>query len=271
MISDVAQSYRMLEPLQSDVLADALSGPARISHGFFTRAGGVSAGLYGSLNCGIGSKDERANVLENLARVARRLGTDADRLLTCHQIHSATALYVDRPWTPDARPKADALVTRVPGLAIGALAADCTPVLFADPAAGVIGAAHAGWKGALAGILESALEVMEQAGARRANIIAVVGPCISQRAYEVGPEFEAAFVAVNQSYARYFSKPAPDARAHFDLPGFVGDRLRSAGAGRVEDLAQCTYSNPNRFFSFRRTTHAREADYGRQISAIMLE
>ena len=255
----------MLSPLQSD----ALRTP-RVVHGFFTRDGGVSSGVYGSLNCGIGSRDERHNVLENRARVARHLGTRADRLLTCHQIHSATALLVETPWTPETQPKADAMVTRTPGLALGALAADCTPVLFVDAAAGVIGAAHAGWKGALGGVLEATLDVMETAGAHRADIAAVVGPCISHAAYEVGLEFEAAFTAVNPANASYFTRPGPAARAHFDLPGFVTDRLMRAGAGRVENLAHCTYAQPNRFFSYRRTTHAREADYGRQISAVML-
>ena len=252
------------------VLSPALAVLPNIAHGFFTREGGVSDGLYGSLNCGIGSADVRGNVLENLGRVARHLHTTPDRLITCHQIHSATALLVDTPWTPDARPKADALVTRTRGLAIGALAADCTPVLFADPKARVVAAAHAGWKGALGGILQSTLDVMEQAGARRADIVAVVGPCISQPSYEVGPEFEMAFRAVDAAYAGYFAKPVPNGRAHFDLPRFVADRLIAAGVGAVENTSQCTYTQPNRFFSFRRTTHARDADYGRQISAISI-
>ncbi len=256
----------MLNP----VLSAALAAQPAIAHGFLTREGGVSTGLYGSLNCGIGSSDARDNVLENLARVARHLETTSDRLVTCHQIHSATALLIDAPWTPDNRPKADALVTRTRGLALGALAADCAPVLFADRKAGVIAAAHAGWKGALGGILASTLEVMEQAGAKRADIVAVVGPCIGPDAYEVGPEFEAAFAAVDATYAAYFRRPTAEARARFDLPGFVSKRLRALGIGTVEDTAQCTYAQPKRFFSYRRSTHAHEADYGRQISAIML-
>ena len=256
----------MLEPVQSAALSRAPS----VAHGFFTRAGGVSTGVYASLNCGLGSDDERAAVIENRARVARHLGTDAARLLTCHQCHSATAILVDMPWPPHAQPKADALVTIVPGLALGALAADCTPVLFADPVARVVGAAHAGWKGALAGILEATLAVMEQAGAKRADIIAAVGPCISQGSYEVGPEFEATFCASDPSNGRFFQQPRAGARTHFDLPGFVVHRLAAAGTGTIDDMSACTYTHPNQFFSFRRTTHGRESDYGRQISAVML-
>ena len=248
----------------------ALSALPHIKHGFFARHGGVSTGLFDSLNCGIGSSDIRQNVLENRARVAGHLGAEPGRLLTCHQLHSATAVLVEVPWAPDAQPKADALVTRTTGLALGVLAADCAPVLFADPVARVIAAAHAGWKGALSGILESTLATMELAGAHRARVVAAIGPCISQAAYEVGPEFEAAFSAVNQGYSRYFTVPTPSARAHFDLPGFIADRLKAAGIGHVDRLNQCTYSQPGRFFSYRRTTHAREADYGRQLSTVIL-
>ena len=251
-------------------LSLALSALPSIGHGFYGRAGGVSAGFYGSLNCGLGSGDTRAKVLENRARVAAHLGTSADKLLTCHQVHSATAVLVDAPWAPDAQPKADALVTRTPGLALGVLAADCTPVLFADPVARVIAAAHAGWRGALGGVLEATLDTMERAGAARGRVIAAVGPCISQDAYEVGPEFEAAFAAVNQCYSSYFLTRSPGTRAYFDLPGFIADRLRATGVGQVDPIAQCTYGQPGRFFSYRRTTHAREADYGRQISSLIL-
>lgn len=256
----------MLEPIE----IPALSGLPRLAHGFFTRAGGASEGLYGSLNCGIGSKDERDRVLENRARVARHLGTAPESLLTCHQIHSATALLVTEPWPIEAQPKADALVTRTPKLALAALAADCAPILFADRKAQVVGAAHAGWKGAIGGIVEATLDTMEAAGARRVDIIAVVGPCISQDAYEVGPEFKATFADKSADFARYFQVPAGRDRAHFDLPGFIAGRLTAAGVGTIEVSGACTYQNPNRFFSFRRTTHAREPDYGRQISAIML-
>lgn len=256
----------MLEPIE----IAALSSIPRLAHGFFTRAGGISDGLYGTLNCGIGSRDDRTRVLENRSRVARHLGTGPDRLLTCHQIHSATALLVTDPWRVDQQPKADALVTRTPGLALAALAADCAPILFADPNARVVAAAHAGWKGALGGIVEATLDTMEAAGARRCDIIAAVGPSISQSAYEVGPEFEAAFTAKQQDYARYFRIPPGRQRAHFDLPGFIAHRLSDAGVGGIHLSGACTYADPNRFFSYRRTTHAGEPDYGRQISAVML-
>lgn len=253
----------MLSPLT----AAGLSG---IAHGFFGRTGGVSSGLYSSLNCGLGSRDDRANVAENRSRVARALGTSADRLLTCYQIHSADAVIVDRPWGPDGQPKADALVTKTPGIAIAALAADCTPILFADPVARVIGAAHAGWKGAKIGIVEATIAAMEKLGARRDAIIAAIGPCISQANYEVGPEFEAAFLDVTPENARYFTRPSAAAKPHFDLPGYIAARLVAAHVGRVERLDTCTYAADSQFFSFRRTTHRRESDYGRQISAIVL-
>lgn len=253
----------MLAPLKAD-------GFGSIAHGFFGRTGGVSSGLYSSLNCGLGSKDERANVIENRDRVARTLGTTGDRLLTCYQVHSADAVIVDRPWAPDGQPKADALVTNTPGLAIGALAADCTPILFADPEARVIGAAHAGWKGAKIGIAEATIAAMEKLGARRDAITAAIGPCISQANYEVGPEFETAFIDDGAENARFFMRPAPDAKPHFDLPGYIAARLKAAQVGRIERLNTCTYASDSQFFSFRRTTHRREGDYGRQISAIVL-
>lgn len=256
----------MLEPIK----IAALSAIPGVSHGFFTRTGGVSEGLYGTLNCGIGSHDERIRVLENRARVARHLGAAPDRLLTCHQVHSATALLVSEPWRVDAQPKADAIVTRTPRLALAALAADCAPVLFADANAGVVAAAHAGWKGALGGIIEATLETMETAGARRSDIVAAVGPCISQTSYEVGPEFQRAFTAKQAEFGRYFRVPPGSQRPHFDLPGFIAQRLVDAGIAGIHLSGACTYADPNRFFSYRRTTHAREPDYGRQISAIML-
>ncbi len=256
----------MLDPLVSPVLLPL----AGVTHGFFTRAGGVSLPPYATLNCGLGSADRRQDVLENRARVARHLGAEPARLLTAYQIHSATAVVVDRPWTPDSQPRADALVTATPGLTLGALAADCTPVLFADATAGVIAAAHAGWKGALAGIIEATVVAMQSLGAHRDAIVAAVGPCISQPAYEVGPEFQAVFTASNPNFSRYFMIPAGATRAHFDLPGFVRDRLASSGVGHIEHVAACTYADSDRFFSYRRMTHRREADYGRQISAIAL-
>jgi polyphenol oxidase len=241
-----------------------------IRHGFFTRQGGVSGGIYGALNCGLGSNDDAGLVLENRARVARHLGAALPQVVTLYQSHSNIALIVDQPYPRDAVPKADAVVTRTPGLAVGALAADCTPVLFADPVARVVAAAHAGWRGALGGIIESTLVAMETLGATRGNIRAAVGPCINQPSYEVGPEFEAEFLKVSLDYADYFHRAAPGARPHFDLPGFVMRRLGQAGVGTSERVMLCTYENESKFYSFRRTTHAKEGDYGRQISAIMV-
>ncbi len=256
----------MLEPIKSL----ALSGNDRMAHGFFTRRGGASEGIYGSLNCGPGSKDDRGAVTENRRRVAVHLGAAPDLLLTCHQHHSADAIVVTEPWTFDTMPKADGLVTATPGIAVAALAADCAPVLFADPKARVVAAAHAGWKGALGGVLEQTVSTMEQLGAQRDRIQAVLGPCIGPQAYEVGPEFEATFLARSNTYAQYFKRPRIDARPYFDLPGFVVGRLSAMGLETVENKSRCTYTYPDDFFSYRRTTHHREPDYGRQISAIVL-
>lgn len=256
--------------MPSLITADCLAECHGIAHGFFTRQGGVSEGLYDSLNCGLGSKDDRARVIENRTRVARSLGTEGTRLLTCYQVHSADAVVVTEPWTAETMPKADALVTRTPGLALGALAADCAPVLFADPEARVIAAAHAGWKGAFDGVLEATIACMTSIGARRHRIRAVLGPCIGPTAYEVGPEFEARFLAADSGNARFFRRPEPAARPFFDLPGYVLARLENTGIETIENCTACTYSEPTRFFSYRRTTHAREADYGRQVSAIGL-
>ncbi len=256
----------MVRPLT----ATALAAVAGVRHGFFTREGGVSRGIYASLNCGLGSGDQRADVEENRRRVAAHLGTQAQRLITCHQVHSPDVVTVDAPWDGDHRPKADGMVTRVPGIALGALAADCAPILFADADGQVVGAAHAGWKGALGGVGEATVAAMERLGADRRRISAVVGPCIGREAYEVGPEFEARFIGSEPSYAGYFARPAGAERSRFDLPRFVVDRLRAAGVGTVEMLDRCTYSDGDRFFSYRRTTHCKEADYGRQISAIMI-
>jgi hypothetical protein len=241
---------------------------AGVRHGFFGRAGGVSRGVYDSLNCGLGSADLRDAVIENRARVAANLGVAPTHLLTCHQIHSATAVVVDTPWSPDRRPEADALVTATPGLAVGALAADCAPVLFVDPAAKIVAAAHAGWKGAVSGVLESTVAAMIGLGARRERIEAALGPCISGANYEVGSEFEANFLARDPSARRFFTIPAGRTRAHFHLPAYVLARLASAGVGRIHDASTCTYADAAGYFSYRRTTHRREPDYGRQISAI---
>ena len=250
--------------------ANGFSDLPGIRHGFFTRQGGVSGGIYSSLNCGLGSKDDSTLVRENRARVAAALGAPDAPVLTLYQIHSATALIVDGPFPGGGVPKADALVTRTPGIVIGALAADCTPVLFADPEAGVIAAAHSGWRGAIGGILESTIAAMEELGARRERIRSAVGPCINQPAYEVGPEFEAEFLTADPAYARFFARPSPSERPRFDLPGFVAHRLECTGVGRVERQSRCTYQNESHFFSYRRATHRKEPDYGRQISAIVL-
>ena len=249
-----------LEILTSDALAP-------MTHGFFTRKGGASSGIFTSLNCGQGSSDQTEMVAINRARVAEAVGLSADRLASVYQIHSATVETLDAP--PDTPPKADAMVTATPGLGLAILTADCQPVLFADRAAGVIGAAHAGWKGALDGVLEATLDAMEALGAARANTTAVIGPAISQRAYEVGPEFLDRFLDENPDNSRFFAGGAGD-RCQFDLIGFGLDRLRKAGVGQAEWTGHCTYSDPDRFYSYRRATHQKEADYGRLISVIRL-
>lgn len=262
----------MSEPITAQYLtARCLSGLDGIRHGFFTRHGGVSQGIYASLNCGHGSNDARSSVAENRRRVAVALGQrEAGQVLTLYQVHSATAMVVDRPIARKALPKADALVTRTPGLVIGALAADCTPVLLADPVARVVAAAHAGWRGAFTGVLEAAITAMEGLGAARGRVRAAIGPCINQAAYEVGPEFEERFLAADTGNDRFFLRPAAQVLAHFDLPGYVESRLRSAGLAEVERQSLCTFGDDSRFFSYRRTTRAGETDYGRQISAIVV-
>jgi len=250
--------------------ADPLSLPG-LRHGFFTRNGGVSEGLYGSLNIGLGSKDDPDRVIENRGRVADTLGVPRGNLVTPWQYHSNIALALERPWTADDRPEADAVVTATPGLALGISTADCTPVLFADPQARVIGATHAGWRGALRGVLEATLNAMERLGAKRSRIVAVIGPTISQANYEVGPEFKQQFLDADPGNARWFTIPEGRRKAHFDLPGYAAHRLQAAGAGTVTDLQRCTYGEEDLFFSFRRTTHREEPDYGRLISAIALD
>lgn len=241
-----------------------------VAHGFFTRQGGVSGGIYASLNCGFGSKDQPEDVAENRARVAAKLGTTPERLLSVHQIHSAHVVIAEAPWD-GPRPQADAIVTATPGLAISVLTADCAPLLFADPEVRVIGAAHAGWRGAKSGVIEATVEAMETLGAKRERIRATVGPAISQEAYEVGPEFEEAFIADNPAYSRFFEQGS-SGRRHFDLLKFCLLRLEEAGIGEAHAsvLPQCTYGNESLFFSFRRATHRSEPDYGRQISAIVV-
>ena len=244
--------------------SDALEG---VHHGFFTRRGGASSGVFKGLNCGQGSSDQAEVVAINRARVAKALEVPTDHLVTVHQVHSADVITVDS--VPNGPVEADALVTAAPGLALAVLAADCQPVLFADTAARVVGAAHAGWKGTLFGVLEATITAMERQGASRGNITAGIGPSISQRAYEVGPEFMDTFLAEDTDYARFFSQGQGD-RLQFDLPSFGLYRLRTAGVGHAEWIGHCTYSDPARFFSYRRSVHAKEADYGRLISGIRL-
>jgi polyphenol oxidase len=248
-----------------DIITSDLLAPVR--HGFFGRAGGASSGVFAGLNCGQGSTDQDEAVTINRTRVATAMGVDLPALVGLHQVHSADVIPVTAPFA--LRPKADGMVTATPGLALSILTADCQPVLFTDPVAGVIGAAHAGWKGALAGVLEATVDAMEGLGAHRDSIRAVIGPTISQRAYEVGPEFYDTFMAEDDSAARFFAH-GPGDRMLFDLPGYGLHRLRAAGVGQAAWTRHCTYADPDRFFSYRRTTHAREADYGRLIAAIAL-
>jgi polyphenol oxidase len=241
-----------------------------IAHGFFLRTGGVSEGIYASLNCGRGSADEKDRVEENRARVAARLAAEPGRLIGPKQAHTAKALIVTAAWKPGEAPEADAVVTNVRGLAVSVLTADCAPILLADPEAGVIAAVHAGWKGAKGGVIESAIAAMESLGARPAHISAAIGPAISQAAYEVSPEFKAAFLAGGEANGRYFTQPA-GGRPHFNLPAYVRDRLLSKSIANIQDIGACTYENESLLFSYRRSVHRFEPDYGRQISAILLQ
>lgn len=253
------------------IKSEALSALTQISHGFFTRHGGASTGIYAGRNCGLGSDDLKARVLENRGRTADELNVSRDHLVTVHQVHSPTVITATKSWPHADAPKGDALVTATPGLALGILTADCTPILFVDPDKGVIGAAHAGWKGAIGGVLEATVEAMVQLGAKRDQIVSCIGPTISQANYEVGPEFERQFVEQETQSAAYFIPSARDGHFQFDLPGFVANRLGALGVAEVENTSLCTYADPDRFFSFRRTTHVGEPDYGRQISAIALQ
>ena len=248
-----------LEILTSDALT--------CRHGFFTRKGGASSGIFAGLNCGTGSSDQAEIVAINRARVAEAMGVGAEALVTVHQVHSARAIPVAAPLIP--RPEADAMVTATPGLLLAVLTADCQPVLFHDPKAGVIGAAHAGWRGTVDGVLEATLDAMEDLGARRGDISAAIGPTISQAAYEVGPEFLDRLRDEDPESLRYFANGTGD-RMLFDLPGYGLHRLRKAGVGHAEWIGHCTYRDAARFYSYRRTTHAGEADYGRLISTIRL-
>ena len=245
----------------------ALTG---IRHGFFTRAGGVSSGLYASLNGGVGSRDDAGKVLENRVRMAAALGVEPRRLLTAYQTHSPNVVVAEAPWTTENRPQADAIVTRMRALAIGVTTADCGPVLFAEPRAGVIGAAHAGWRGALTGVIEATIAAMERLGAAQRQIRAAIGPMIRQGNYEVGPDLVERFRADDPASSRFFGPAKRDGHAMFDLAGYIAARLKRAGITEVEDVGLCTYADPEQFFSYRRTTHRAEADYGRHVNAIAL-
>lgn len=240
-----------------------------VAHGFFGRTGGVSKGIYESLNCGLGSVDDRASVIENRRRASEALASGTT-LVTLNQIHSAKAIHVSAPWPLWNPPAADAMATNTPGIALGILAADCAPVLLVDEQARVIGAAHAGWKGARAGVIEAVITEMKSLGAHRGRIAAAIGPCISQSNYEVGSEFHATFVDESPEDARFFVDGARANHYQFDLESYVARRLNDAGITRIERLATCTYANDEEFFSFRRNTHRGEKDYGRQVSAIVL-
>ena len=252
---------------QPHALRSALLDAPGLRHAFFTRRGGVSAGIYASLNGGAGSSDAPEAVAENKRRMAAALAVAPDRLLIPYQIHSAQAVCVEEPWAE--RPRCDGVATRARGLALGVTGADCGIILFHDPAAGVIGAAHAGWKGALDGVLETTLARMEELGARRGTIRAALGPTIAQESYEVGPEFRDRFLSQDAGSAAFF-KPGAGGRALFDLPGYIGARLARAGVGAFENLGLDTYADEARFYSYRRATHRREPDFGRLVAAIAL-
>jgi len=243
-----------------------LSQQPGLAHGFFGRQGGVSEGIYASLNCGPGSRDVPEHVAENRQRLLADMG--GKNLVTLHQIHSAHAVTVTKAWAQG--PQADAMATNVPGLALGILTADCAPVLLADPIARVIGAAHAGWKGAVGGVTDSVLDTMIALGAERSRVIAAIGPCIAQANYEVGPEFRASVLARGDDAAQFFIPSSKADHWRFDLEAYVADRLTRADIGHIERLKTCTYAGEDSFFSFRRTTHRAEPDYGRQMSVIML-
>lgn len=249
----------------------ALNEINRIRHGFFTREGGVSAGIYTSLNCGPGSKDDPAAVAENRARCMAQMDLPAEALVTVYQCHTPDAVVVGAPFAKGEAPKADAMVTNKPGLALGILTADCVPVLFADRKAAVIGAAHAGWRGALGGVLENTLEAMSKLGAKPGNVVAAIGPCIGQRSYEVGPEFPAPFLAEFAGNSDFFAAANRPGHHLFDLPGYVARRLSRRGLAEITRVPADTCRDETRFFSYRRATLRGEPDYGRQLSAIVLE
>ena len=243
---------------------------ATIRHAFFTRDGGVSEGMFASLNCGFGSGDDPKNVARNRAIAMDRLGLAEDRLVTCYQIHSANVLKVETPWRREESPRADGMVTTVPGIALGVLAADCAPILFADTEAGVIGAAHGGWRGALDGVGEATVAAMEAEGARREHIRAAIGPCIGQESYEVGPEFPPCFAAIDADSGAFFVPAARRGHFRFDLGGYIAHRLARLGLAAIERAPHDTVADPDRFFSYRRACLTGERDYGRALAAIVL-
>ena len=253
------------------VQADNLSGLEGIGHGFYSSRGGVSTGIYESLNTGLGSKDDPQHVMQNRALIAADLGVDATQLVSPHQVHSPIALIVEGPWQEGVeRPKVDALVTNTPGLAIGILTADCAPVLFCDSEARVIGAAHAGWRGAVGGVLDHTIEQMCVLGARKERIMATVGPAISQRIYEVGDEFRDNLASKDPAYDQFFALPLGAAKVHFDLQGFARHRLQEAGLCQTGIVQHCTFGREEQYFSYRRSQKNGHTDYGRQISAIVI-
>lgn len=242
-----------------------------IRHAFFSRAGGISGGLFTSLNCGFGSGDDVTKVAENQSRAMNRIDLTGDRLVTAYQVHSKRVALVEDVWARDDRPEADGLVTRTPGIALGILTADCVPVLLADAKAGVIGAAHAGWRGALDGILEAVIDTMVEQGATRDNIIAGIGPAIGQRSYEVGPEFPAPFLEQAENNSDFFAPSRRAGHFMFDIKNYAARRLGQGGVKRVKILPCDTCAEENRFFSYRRACLRGEKDYGRGLSAIYLE
>jgi YfiH family protein len=260
----------MVTPDQMMFQAPSLSSLDGVAHGFSTRLGGVSGGIYASLNCGPGSKDDAAHVTENRARIAGMLSAAPDNLLTAYQKHTNIAVVAEEPWARTDLPEADAIVTATPGLAVAILTADCAPVLLCDPHARIVGAAHAGWRGALSGIVEATVGAMTGLGAKRERIRAVVGPAISQGAYEVGQDYMDRFIAEDPDSAAFFTAGAGSGEPHFNLSGYAAERLARAGVVEIVDLALCTYCDETRLFSYRRSQHRGEDDYGRQISAIVL-
>jgi polyphenol oxidase len=252
------------------ITLDVLDDCGAVRHAFFTREGGVSEGLFASLNCGFGSGDDPANVTRNRAIAAEALGLAGDRLVTCYQIHSATVLTVDAPWRREDSPRADGMVTAGPGIALGVLAADCAPVLFADPKAEVIGAAHGGWRGALGGVMEATVAAMTALGADPSRIRAGIGPCIQQESYEVGPEFPGRFVETDPASGAFFVPAARPGHFRFDLPGYIAHRLLGLGLAAIASTACDTAADPERFFSYRRACLTGEGDYGRGLAAITL-